>query len=164
MGLPTRSAARLVAPYDPMGTGPSVTTRQPTHQVQDKRELLPRPSTLEGTWATRRHVVNGRSPVPGGPISTQGRYGRRGKAHKENLARHLKANVAYVPCATQAPRKRRMDQAIAWRLTRPMPLAPCWRHTSAMRAPGRHLKVDVAGATCATHPLRMRHACAYACS
>ena len=101
-------------------SGKAVTTRQPTHQVQDERELLPRPSMLEGTWTTRRRVVNGRSPAPGAPISTQGRYGRRGKAHKENLARHSKANVAYVPCAMQAP---------------------CRRHARATHAPCKHLAV-----------------------
>ena len=127
------------------------------------------------------------------PISTQGKYGHRGKAHKENLACHSKANVAYVPCTTQAPRRRhasatqaphapgrrlevdlvcatgttqapRMHLAVTWMWTRPMPLAPRRRHTGATRAPGRHLKVDVAGATCATQTLRVRHACAYACS
>jgi len=41
-----------------------------------------------------------------------------------------------------------------------MPLAPRRRHTGNTRALGRHLKVDVAGATCATQELRVRHACA----
>ena len=38
-----------------------------------------------------------------------------------------------------------------------MPMAPRRRHTGATRAPGHHLKVDVAGATCATQALRVRY-------
>ena len=142
-----------------------VTTRQPTHQVQDERELLPRPSTLEGTWTTRRRVVNGRRPAPGGPISTQGRYGRRGKAHKESLARHLKANVAYVPCATQAPRRRHAGATQAPRKRHAgATQAPRKRHagaTQAPHAPGRRLEVDAAYAPCATSAPRRRHACTW---